>query len=213
MDALRKREESVEIKAAAWMHKCRSSVWPQFIHTNTFPVLSLPCLPQMTSHGLFVLKAAKHVVYSDLKNPHLAFSIYFQALYNLQALMRGKAKGKVKRNTINNPIPCLEKLCSREKWTQARKNLALLGCKQDRWVRVWGAGAAPGLGEGTYCQHRVCLGGRGAEECSAPKPVFVVACCYMGQCALLGCCLRPWEVAWVVMKNIKLQTFLMFLPI
>lgn len=132
----------------------------------------------MTSRGLCVPKAAKHVIYSDLKNPHLAFSIYFQALYNLQALMRGKAKGKVKRNTINNPTPYLEKLCSREEWTQARKNLALLGWKQGRWARVWVLGHrewVKGQLQGLVrapAASTVCLGGRGAEECSAPKKYF-----------------------------------------
>lgn len=73
---------------------------------NTFPVLILPCLPETTSRGLCILEAAKHVVYSDLKNPSVAFSIYFQALYNLRALTGGKARGKVQRNSINNTHVC-----------------------------------------------------------------------------------------------------------
>lgn len=68
---------------------------------KTFPVLILPCLPETTSRGLCILEAAKHVVYSDLKNPSVAFSIYFQALYNLRALTGGKARGKVQRNSLN----------------------------------------------------------------------------------------------------------------
>lgn len=57
----------------------------------------------MTSHGLCVLKADKCVVYSDLKNLSLAFSIYFQGLCHLRALTEGKEKGKVQINSINKP--------------------------------------------------------------------------------------------------------------
>lgn len=107
MDPLRKKEEGSKIKKGLLEYK---DILPLhdpdlFISTaqTTFLVLILLRWPEMTPCGLCVLEADKRVVYSDLKNPSLAFSIYFQGLYHLQALAGGKEKGKVRRNSINKP--------------------------------------------------------------------------------------------------------------
>lgn len=139
---------------------------------NTFPVLSLPCLPETTSRGLCILEAAKHVVYSDLKNPSMAFSIYFQALYNLRTLTGGKARGKVQRNSINNTHARAWKSSAVKKNELKQRKIwshwAGASAGREKGVAPgWGWSPCPGCpgeGGGTRCQHGACPAGKWVEK-------------------------------------------------